>query len=641
MWRITSGRKFSSFAACAVVLLSASAAKAQIQVNIVEPALNATASGSLNVRATVSSVFEVSAVTADVEGRQVNLTYSQPLNAWTNSVPLTGLSFGSHTVVVTAKEFFGGTAQAMQTFRLDNPPRLTVHEPINGTVVNGQVFLSAEAVDDGGNTIISVYLNPNPLRPATVVATNRVQGAFSIAALTGVSQVRFVAADSAGNVSMIARQFVHEPSSNLVTVAVAPGNIFDFDATRFLFSVQEDIVLAANPFPISWPYGRPEPRIQDRQSGHVTSSRSLLSNWIDGHMEDPVHPSFIASGLLGHTGSLLWTGSRSIHETVFIGWNGGVANYSMMELTTTDISATNSIKVIGTTTLGVRRFSGNGGAKLVLQDINESNLLHEVAFPLGTFSSSADLGPNQDLVYVVSNAVYRSRPANPAQPYSNRTTTVLSSSVNGFNRRVATDGANVAYDSGGNIQLITSTGEETLAAGLSFPFPDFRLRNGWAAYTKLGNSGQTQIWTRSPAGTQQQRTFFNASSTLESLGPSGQITFLNDNVRYVSLPGVLQPIWVNSGQGRVRWDNGNLVVILGRSVLEFRMGRLQCAALASGGSRLTFSGPNGFSYTVQGSADLRNWNDLWTFAHTTGSISWTNPPASAHSFYRAVTASSP
>lgn len=212
---------------------------------------------------------------------------------------------------------------------------------------------------------------------------------------------------------------------------------------------------------------------------------------------------------------------------------------------------------------------------------------------------------------------------------------------------VVTDGSNVAYlgrvstPFGINLQIITADGEETLALWPSYIGPACLLSSGWAAYTKPGTSGQSQVWTRSPSGTQQQRTFFNTSSTLESVGPNGEVTFIYNNARYISLPGVQQPVWVNSGQGRVRWDNGKLLVILGRSVLEFRMGQLQCAALAGGSSQLTFTGPNGLSYTVQGSADLHNWTNLWTFTHSTGTISWTNPPANGHLFYRAVTAPTP
>jgi hypothetical protein len=118
-----------------------------------------------------------------------------------------------------------------------------------------------------------------------------------------------------------------------VATAVAPGNIFDFDATRFLFSVQEDIVLAANPILAPWPYGRPEPKLLDRQTGHVTSSRGLFSTWIDGAL-DNMNRNFIASGLLGDTGCLLLSGSLSVVEPMFFGWDGTVANYSLLNLST-------------------------------------------------------------------------------------------------------------------------------------------------------------------------------------------------------------------------------------------------------------------------------------------------------------------
>lgn len=316
-----------------------------------------------------------------------------------------------------------------------------------------------------------------------------------------------------------------------------------------------------------------------------------------------------------------------------MGWNGETANESLLSLSS--LNGTTSIKVVGTTTIGLRRTSGE--TKLVLQDINIPNLTYEVVFPVSTFFQG-DLGPNHDLVYSVSNHVFRSRPASIAAPYSNRTTTQLTTGEGGASGDVATDGTNIAYAKGADIVLITASGEEVLASPGS---GQFKVVDGWAAYTKPGSSSQSQIWTRSPSGTQQQRTFFSTSSTLESLGPNGEVTFLYNNARYVSLPGVLQPVSVNSGQGRVRWEDGKLLVILGRSILEFRMGQLQCAALSDGNSRLTFTGPDGFSYAIQGSADLQNWANLWTFAHTTGTISWTNPPANAHQFYRAVTVSTP
>lgn len=627
MWRITFGKKLSSFASslatCAVVLLSVAAARAQIQVNIVEPALNAAASGSLYVRATVSSVFEVSSVTAQVEGQLSTLKYSQPLNAWTNVVPLTGLAFGSHTLVVTAQEFFGGTAQAMRSFSVDNPPVLTVAAPLNDTVIRGQVYVEATASDDGpSGAVIRVYNQFEPFRPSRgllLVGTNNVKGLVNVTSILSGTVV-ITATDSAGQTRFIPRRAWVELSSNLVENATASGRILDFNASRTLYTVSEDVpVVSAAQFNI-WTYGSPQPRIIDNDTGEIRSAE-----FNPGPAGPGLPPVEIGFGFLGVTGAFLgvfpqqpqliygslsrWSGDK----ITGLGPFDGVARASDLVAWRWSLSNPN----------------GPGIRLLSIADTNQLFVIPSVA----TF----DLAPNYDVVYAESNHVFRNRPASTTAPYTNRTTTQLTSGDGGASGGVVSDGTNVVYARGAEIILITTSGEEVLASPGS---GQFKANNGWVAYTKPGTSGQAQIWTRSPAGTQQQRTFFNTSSTLESVGPNGEVTFLN-NGRYISLLGVQQPVWVNSGQGRVRWDAGKLLVILGRSVLEFRMGQLRCAALNGGGSRLTFTGPNGFSYTVQGSTDLKNWNDLWTFAHTTGSISWTNSPASAPNFYRAVTASSP
>jgi hypothetical protein len=241
-----------------------------------------------------------------------------------------------------------------------------------------------------------------------------------------------------------------------------------------------------------------------------------------------------------------------------------------------------------------------------------------------------------DLVFATSGQLFRDRPASIDHPYENRTITQLATNDAGYASSPITDGTNVVFTrqvSGANIVLLTPTGEEILASWPSFVGPAFQARNGWVAFTKPGTSGQTQIWTRSPNGALQQRTFFGSSSTLESLGPAGEVTFLFSTQRYLGLPGA-SPWWVNSGQGRVRWHDGQLVVILGRSLFEVRVGQLSCAHLMSEQTMLTFSGPTGIPYSLLGSTDLQNWSELLAFTNMNGTVSWTNSPASPYEFYR-------
>src|SRR6185369_4726943 len=101
------------------------------------------------------------------------------------------------------------------------------------------------------------------------------------------------------------------------------------------------------------------------------------------------------------------------------------------------------------------------------------------------------------------------------QPYINRTTTQLTFAEPAS--APLTDGTNVVFtrsvSSGLAIVVLTAAGEETLALwpGSSVG-ADYRVNNGWVAFTKPGTTVQSQIWTRSPSGTLEQRTFFGSSS---------------------------------------------------------------------------------------------------------------------------------
>lgn len=647
MWRINFSHRIGSssplLTICGAMLLSATAMQAQMLVNIVEPAVNATASGSLQVRASVSSVVEVSTVTAEVEGQQVSLKYSQPLNAWTNSVPLAGISFGSHTLVVNARDLFGGTAQGIRTFSVDNPPDLNVVAPLNDTVIRGQIYVDVTASDDGPTPpVIRVFNQFEPFRPnrgLLMIGTNSVKGFVNVTSILSGAVVIQVS-DSAGQTRFIPRRAWVELSSNLVENASAPGRILDFSASRTLYTESEDLpVVAAAQFD-NWTYGPAQPRIIVHDTGETLATGSPLQSNPVGQQEPT-----LGFGFVGSSGALLGYSPQTPLNGVLFHWNGSeILNLGPFSGRNEDVQRAGN-------TVAWRWDLPGGDDKLTLMDLSDTNRQFVISFPFDGLTTDADIRgfhllPNYDLIYSVSNHIFRSRPASTNEPYLNRATTQLTSGDTGGIYDVSSDGTNVAYSDLSSlpfeIRLITEASEETLATWPSFfGRPAFKVVNGWTAYVKPGSIGQSQVWTRSPAGTQQQRTFFNTSSTLESLGPKGEVTFIYNNARYISLPGVQQPVWVNSGQGRVRWEDGKLLVILGRSILEFRMGQLQCAALAGGSSRLTFTGPNGLSYTVQGSADLQNWTNLWTFTHSTGTISWTNPPANAHLFYRAVTAPTP
>jgi hypothetical protein len=624
IWSIASG---------AVCFIAWVASAADIKLNVTQPASGAVASVELAVRVSATSLFELSSITAQVEGRQTNLVYSAAVNAWTNSLLLGGLGRGQKTLIVSAQDVFGGVAQTQQVFVVDNPPTLTVNEPVNGTVVRQQFHIDAVAGDDDpAGAVITVY-GPNNRNGSfdTLLAkgTNSVQVTVNFpVSNAGTSSVWFAVTDTSGQQRAVRRRLVIEPSSNLVESAVAPGAIFDFTSERFLYAFEEDVIAPGGvPSP---PYsngyvGKPEPRILNRLNGTVSASGQYFQDFLA--LPWNIFPQYFISGRLASTGALLVGQSAS----------GGVSPNSLFSWPESSPISYGSVRVV--------RVSGNTAAwiplfdpRIVMRDIVQTN--EQFSIPMAVPFS---LAPNLDLVYAATGHIFRSRPASIVEPYVNRTTTQLISREIGSTLNVDTDGTNVVFDEqvsdplAVNIQLITPAGEETLAVWPGFFGPAFQTRNGWVAFTKPGTAGQTQIWTRSPSGALLQRTFFGSSSALESIGPNGEVTLLFNNSRYLSLPGA-QPWWVNSAQGSVRWWDDRLFIILGRSLFEVCLGNLVCTTLAGGDTVLTFTGPAGFSYRLLASSDLEHWSELLTFINTAGTTSWTNLPSSPYRFYRSVTA---
>jgi len=102
------------------------------------------------------------------------------------------------------------------------------------------------------------------------------------------------------------------------------------------------------------------------------------------------------------------------------------------------------------------------------------------------------------------------------------------------------------------------------------PGPDYQVNGGWAAFTRRGTGGQWQVWTRSPAGTLTQITFWGDSSRVSALAPNGEVMFLHGR-RYLNVPGQ-QPLEINSGVGNAFWQDGHWWLTLGRSLFKVNTG---------------------------------------------------------------------
>lgn len=132
--------------ACALALALALPVSAAVTVTITSPTPNQIRPDELHVVATVTSDFEIQTVLAEVEDRSASLSFSS--GAWRGIVELAGLPRGPLTLTVTATEAFGAMGQDSETFVLDNPPVVTVVEPLNDSVATPTIRVVASCTDD-------------------------------------------------------------------------------------------------------------------------------------------------------------------------------------------------------------------------------------------------------------------------------------------------------------------------------------------------------------------------------------------------------------------------------------------------------------------------------------------------------------
>ena len=139
-------------------------------LTITSPTNGAVTDTPLKIIANPVSTYEVSSVLVKLEGYTYPLIYDTRASSgrigctagWTVSIPLTGMTRGSHTLVVTATNANSSIATASTSFVYDQKPVLSVTNPLDSAVVRSSALrVVASCSDDNtaGCTSISAYAN--------------------------------------------------------------------------------------------------------------------------------------------------------------------------------------------------------------------------------------------------------------------------------------------------------------------------------------------------------------------------------------------------------------------------------------------------------------------------------------------------
>lgn len=514
-----------------------------ISVNIMAPSMGALAGKTLQILVTHNSTYQIQGVTAAVVDRQTNLVFSSSASfpgncnkygcgpGWVGSISLDGLIRGEKLLIVTATDVFNNTTVASKSFKYDQAPTLDISEPINGTVARPQMqFTASCADDDAEGCSLEVHNNKND---ALIVAgQTSINDIVSLSAYDGESVLlRFVATDSAGQVSIDYRTVFVESSTKLVEVAGVGGNIWDVQPDRILFL---DTAAGGNIL-----------KIRDRSA-------------------------VVDTVVMNEIGKTPWYGFLTPKGAIFVEYSGNHV-YDWRDSMLIDLGEGSSLAVKGD--YAIR----NAVSLLMLRDLF-SGISTTIATDAGW--SLNDVASNGSVVYwnELSHQIYR---------YSGGVTTQLTNDTV-WNSNPLTDGVDVIYRKDtsvvsdpanppeSKITMYTASGEISLSAPyayLSNPglYGDYyfyyQVNNGWAAFSSAGADGVLQVWLRTPAGVLAQLSFFGTSSVIEALGPNGDVVWISGNRLYLSTFGAT-PVDIGSFLGKAFYQGGQWYATIGRSLFR-------------------------------------------------------------------------
>ena len=453
----------------------------------------------LDVSLTITSTFELSTVSADVGGRSAVLTFvgTPGQGRWRGTIDLTGLPHGPLRMSLAAADVQANAIETSVPFLYNTSPVLTVVAPINYEVARPSVHVTGSCADDtNGCAAIVIDFVDETLRPVQRLFEG--SGAaldfdLSLASLGvgGEPLLRFLATDASGQADTVFRRVSTEaPDASLQVAATVPGRVLDADADRILFvdSTSADAQVV---------------KLRDRAAGtDVTISSGTAA--------------VLGRAYLTPVGAVFLRERSGFPFSTLFEWRNAVL---------TDLGGALDLRVGGS-------FAAYGtGASAVSTTLLRRNTVtgDVVTVATGVSITGRDVAANGDVAYWTDDgSVWRFRHGSGAAQISPAT---------GLNAYPLTDGVNVVYQRRTamtpagigtyEIELFDGTSTTTVAPGREQDVisagSDYAVDNGWTAYTKAGSGGQLQVWTRSPAGDEQQVTFFGSPSSIAALGPNGEV----------------------------------------------------------------------------------------------------------------------
>ncbi len=470
-----------------VLVFSSQLLFSQISLTFVSPESNLVDSSNVIVRARVTpGEYEITGVIATIDNRQVSMINIGPYFQGTLST--SGLNIDStYVLAITATDVLGNQGTVTKNVIVDPPPKINIQFPINHEVASPQLHIKAAANDNSPCEVAVVADFGYPTYQIAFRDTfiNSVDTIISLpdSSYQGLSaDVKLRVIDSRGQVRDFSRKIYVESSPYLEKVFSTEGIINDFNYGKLLSRSEELGVENGRIADINTGLSSEIPARVSVYSA-LTPSGAMFLTWNDWQIKDWNNDSLYSLSANGHTSSFNVGGQYAI-------WNQGFGGRELYLRNT----ATGTTKLIST-------IAGNSN--------NSVSANGSVAY-----WTSDGAGGNYN--------IYR---------YANDTSKQVT--TDGLSTYPATDGKLIVYNRTAAIYLYANSTYTPLSSASGSPESDYKVENGFVAYTRPGTLGQKNIWLWDTSGISSQITYFSNSSAINGLAPDGGICFSRNSLRYL------------------------------------------------------------------------------------------------------------
>lgn len=512
------------------------------------------ANDSVDVSATVSSLFQVAGVSATVGGRTVSLS-TQPGGGWSGRVPIAGLAFGPVAGQVTATDVRGTSVSVPIAINHNALAVATLAAPASGVAAINPLHVVATCVRQDGSACTSLVVGIHDATGKLLAAVSHftsgnatgvapIDTTLTLAPTTDLSIAAVVQASGGGQLSSFTRTFylASNPSlPHLSLVTVVPGRVLDYHDQRTLFA-----------------------------DTTVATSIALTLRGADGKDAVVDHLPTVPQAALAPNGAVYTVPSTA----------GTTQLRQSRDQAIVDLGA---VKAPFASHFAFAAYLDAAGA-LIVRDLS--------AGVSRTVSSEAGIGTDFDVAGdgFVAYSVGPIQPSNPKIKVASFGTvpTLLSPSDSLGEVQPKTDGINVAYErcncSFGGTHIVyqttlhTAAGDTVLSGGAEKTALGgagsltYAIENGWLAYTTpLVQNGTLafQPRSRSPQGNDRPlAATLSQSAVIEAVSASGDVVFTTAGSRFVTSPPYAALTNLGSAQGRVIWTDGSFFVLVGGAVMK-------------------------------------------------------------------------